>query len=292
MSKAEELKALADNVSSTAFRHGFEYSESNCDQSQVKKQRDDARKAREALRAAIDAQQSIIDEQRADIERMRSAYYRACKLVADMHAAAMGTNVGPVLGVIEDVAALRLEVERLRAQDAEQEPVAWAIGYGGKPLYLWNDGDGAQLDLEVKRQGGDCQKMALYLAPQPREPIQSSIAATPEDMKVYEAIAQGYWNSVQQPAPVDVPLPEPVWPKGFFGSLPRGAYSEDQMLAHRKAHAKAVLAAERERCAKLLDVTRADVSLAAGELSAQEWRTCEAVLRWMQARIRAKKGTT
>lgn len=56
---------------------------------------------------------------------------------------------------------------------AKQEPVTWAIGYGGKPLYLWTGGDGALLDLEVKRQGGDCQKMALYLAPQPSEPAQN-----------------------------------------------------------------------------------------------------------------------
>jgi hypothetical protein len=47
------------------------------------------------------------------------------------------------------------------------------------------------------------------------------------------------------------------------------------------------VAAERERCAMKLQVTRSDVLLAAGELSAQEWRTCAAVLRWMQTRIRA-----
>ena len=46
------------------------------------------------------------------------------------------------------------------------------------------------------------------------------------------------------------------------------------------------VAAERERCAMELQVTRADVQLAAGELSADEWRMCAAVLRWMQVRIR------
>lgn len=39
---------------------------------------------------------------------------RACKLVADMHAAAMGGMVGPALGVIEDIAALRAEREALQ----------------------------------------------------------------------------------------------------------------------------------------------------------------------------------
>ena len=43
----------------------------------------------------------------AAIERLRTDYANACKLVADMHLAAMGQIVGPVLGVVEDVAALR-----------------------------------------------------------------------------------------------------------------------------------------------------------------------------------------
>ena len=46
------------------------------------------------------------------------------------------------------------------------------------------------------------------------------------------------------------------------------------------------VAAERERSAMKLQVTRSDVQLAAGELSAEEWRMCAAVLRWMQGRIR------
>lgn len=50
---------------------------------------------------------------------------------------------------------------------------------------------------------------------------------------------------------------------------------------------RAGLSSERERCAGLLNVTRADVSLAAGEMTAQEWRTVAAVLRWMQSRIRS-----
>ena len=62
-----------------------------------------------------------------------------------------------------------------------------------------------------------------------------------------------------------------------------------ELLAGCKDAAKQV-AAERERCAMKLQVTRADVSLAAGELSAQEWRTCAAVLRWMQTRIRAQRS--
>ena len=60
------------------------------------------------------------------------------------------------------------------------------------------------------------------------------------------------------------------------------SYSESQMLAYGAAW----LLDERERCAEKLRVTRADVSLVAGELTAGEWRTCSAVLAWMQRRIR------
>ena len=66
---------------------------------------------------------------------------------------------------------------RLRAYIAERkptvptEPVAWAISYDGKtPHSLWHDGDGALLDLEVKRLGGSACKLALYAAPQ-RKPL-------------------------------------------------------------------------------------------------------------------------
>jgi hypothetical protein len=52
---------------------------------------------------------------RKDAERLRDDYGNACKLVADMHMAAMGQAIGPVRGVVEDVADLRAEVERLRA---------------------------------------------------------------------------------------------------------------------------------------------------------------------------------
>jgi hypothetical protein len=49
---------------------------------------------------------------------------------------------------------------------AQQEPVAWAISYDGKtPYAIWPDGDGALLDLEVKRQGGTTCKLPLYTSP-------------------------------------------------------------------------------------------------------------------------------
>jgi hypothetical protein len=78
---------------------------------------------------------------RAEVERLQQDYGRACKLVADMHAAATGRpGEGPRHGVVEDVAAVRAEVERLREAlriaeaalsdigDADREPgddVAW-----------------------------------------------------------------------------------------------------------------------------------------------------------------------
>ena len=61
-------------------------------------------------------------EAAAEIERLRADYEGACKLVADMHAAATGRpGEGPRLGVVEDVAAVAavaVEAERLRAEAA------------------------------------------------------------------------------------------------------------------------------------------------------------------------------
>ena len=60
------------------------------------------------------------------------------------------------------------EVERLQSAleaQPQQEPVAWAISYDGEtPYAIWPDGDGALLDLEVKRQGGTTCKLPLYIS--------------------------------------------------------------------------------------------------------------------------------
>ena len=60
-------------------------------------------------------------EKDAEIAALRAEYERACKLVADMHAAAMGAKVGPRLGVVEDVAAVRSENDALRAELAKHQ---------------------------------------------------------------------------------------------------------------------------------------------------------------------------
>ena len=66
---------------------------------------------------------------------------------------------------LEKQAAVLAERQRLLA--GAGEPIAHAISYDGKtPYSLWIAGDGALLDLEVKRQGGTTSKMALYTADQ------------------------------------------------------------------------------------------------------------------------------
>ena len=58
------------------------------------------------------------------------------------------------------------------------------------------------------------------------------------------------------------------------------------------AFGAALLAVEREACAKLLNVSRADALLACGEMTAQEWRTVSAVLScpldWLVRRLGSK----
>ena len=64
------------------------------------------------------------------------------------------------------ITALRQALEQ-----PEPEPVAWAISYDGEtPYALWDGGDCALLDIEVKRHGGKTRKMPLYTSPPKREP--------------------------------------------------------------------------------------------------------------------------
>ena len=50
-----------------------------------------------------------------ELESAKEDYLNACKLVADMHAAAVGEVTGPRLGVVEDVAAIKTERDELLA---------------------------------------------------------------------------------------------------------------------------------------------------------------------------------
>ena len=74
----------------------------------------------------------------AEIARLQSAYDFATVLVAKLHVAAMGEVVGPVLGVVEDVANVREQMleaqEQLAAKDVEiarlestYNSVAWLV---------------------------------------------------------------------------------------------------------------------------------------------------------------------
>lgn len=62
--------------------------------------------AKSAIAGELAARDIEIADRRAD-------YERACALVADMHAAAMGGVVGPARGIVEDVADLRAERDAL-----------------------------------------------------------------------------------------------------------------------------------------------------------------------------------
>lgn len=50
----------------------------------------------------------------AEVDRYHDDHGRACQTIAEMHAAAVGDVTGPRLGVVEDVAALRAELDALR----------------------------------------------------------------------------------------------------------------------------------------------------------------------------------
>jgi hypothetical protein len=94
------------------------------------------------------------------------------------------------------------------AEAKPAEPVAWAISYDGKtPYALWDYGDGALLDLEVKRLGGTASKMPLYVAPaapaDDREERPDFLAFNP----AYHQIAKRFAALHAAPA---APAPEPL----------------------------------------------------------------------------------
>jgi hypothetical protein len=60
---------------------------------------------------AADALERLAAENTA----LRADYERACGLVAEMHAAAVGEVRGPTLGVVEDIAALRSRLTEAEA---------------------------------------------------------------------------------------------------------------------------------------------------------------------------------
>ena len=71
------------------------------------------KKAADNLRLATEWA-SEIAKLKQELAELKEDYKRACKTIADMHAAAVGEITGPKRGVIEDVANVRAEVDRLR----------------------------------------------------------------------------------------------------------------------------------------------------------------------------------
>lgn len=59
------------------------------------------------------ALQQRVKELEADYSELKKSYIGACETVAKMHEAALGKVTGPSVGVVEDVAALRAENERM-----------------------------------------------------------------------------------------------------------------------------------------------------------------------------------
>jgi hypothetical protein len=47
--------------------------------------------------------------------QLRSAYENACKTIAEMHSAAVGGTRGPIHGLVDDVANLRVQCDAMRA---------------------------------------------------------------------------------------------------------------------------------------------------------------------------------
>jgi vacuolar-type H+-ATPase subunit I/STV1 len=65
---------------------------------------------------ATTVEAKIVDELSACNMLLKEDYQRACRTVASMHLAAMGEVVGPNRGVVEDIADLKAERDRLQSE--------------------------------------------------------------------------------------------------------------------------------------------------------------------------------
>lgn len=72
---------------------------------------------------SIDAAQrhAIYCEAADEIEKLKQQHINACCLVAAMHAAAMGEVKGPVVDVVADIEAVRIERDKLRDELAGKD---------------------------------------------------------------------------------------------------------------------------------------------------------------------------
>jgi hypothetical protein len=66
------------------------------------------------LGLTCDEAADALEAMRKDAARLREDYEKACKLVVDMHAAAVGEYTTPKKGVVEDVAEVRKDGARYR----------------------------------------------------------------------------------------------------------------------------------------------------------------------------------
>ena len=83
-----------------------------------------------------------------------------------------GIHPGNMTPMAEEYWNTSITVLREALAHPQQEPAAWAISYDGEtPYAIWPDGDGALLDIEVKRQGGTTCKLPLYTSPPARKPL-------------------------------------------------------------------------------------------------------------------------
>ena len=83
---------------------------------ELKAERKDNEEEISCLKAQLKNASLQRDEAGAEARRKREDHEGACKLVAEMHAAAMGKICGPARGVVEDVEDLRKERDALKAE--------------------------------------------------------------------------------------------------------------------------------------------------------------------------------
>ena len=161
----KELMELADDYAEA--KSARDYMD---DQGTSKQMRDEFPQVEVRLKQTKTALQSAIESLQVENERLKDEYGNACKLVAEMHTAAVGQVIGPKRGVVEDVADIRAERDALAAKvetlEADAERLDWLDRNIGTQLEGYSEGTltlgwkvkqnhlGKQYGVTIQRTGG------------------------------------------------------------------------------------------------------------------------------------------
>ncbi|MCG7524922.1 hypothetical protein MHW47_10800 [Streptomyces sp. OfavH-34-F] len=238
--------------------------------------------ALERARAQLAAAEAAIVEAEHDRDRYKADYLAACKTIADMHEVATGrTGMGPIRGVVEDVADVGAAVSRVRRLARRMRagsPQGAAAVYADRiEQALDNDGRALDSDTEVRAQFlAAADSTTARLAEQKRD---YEIALAAERQRADRAVRTlatirdaRNWADVWSTIGMHY-----GWTPEECGQAARTLRNADQQAAHARA--------DRAEANRSKWAVEADATIRAYRQRAERYKAA-----WSNARVRAARN--